>query len=130
MVVLASPLLADTIYQTTAQGKDVVLQRDAIVIHEDPSFLVYKHFDLKERRVTVVRLNRGTLAYYVRTSESAERQQIVNIWKKFGYTAAITSQAGKISHIADLYLDFYPPGGHGSLLESIPPRTAFPVQIE
>ena len=116
MVVLALPLLADTIYQTTAQGKEVVLQRDAIVIHEDPSFLVYKHFDLKERRVTVVRLNRGTLAYLVRTSESSERQQIVNIWKKFGYKATITSQAGKISHIADLYLDFYPPGGHGSLL--------------
>ena len=130
MVVLALPLLADTIYQTTAQGKEVVLQRDAIVIHEDPSFLVYKHFDLKERRVTVVRLNRGTLAYFVRTSDAAERQQIVNIWKKFGYKAAITTQAGKILHIADLYLDFYPPGGHGSLLESIPPRTAFPVQIE
>jgi hypothetical protein len=130
LVVLALPLFADTIYQTSAQGKDVVLQRDAIVIQEDASFLVYKHFDLKERRVEVVRLNRGTLAYFVRKSEAAERQQIVEIWKKFGHKATITSQAGKINHIADLYLDFYPPGGHGSLLESIPARTAFPLQFD
>jgi hypothetical protein len=30
----------------------------------------------------------------------------------------------------DVYLDFYPPGGRGSLLESVPPRTNFPVLLE
>ena len=130
LFLLAAPLFADTIYQTTAQGKEVVLQRDAIIIQEDSSFLRYKHFDLKEHRVTVVSLNRGTLAYSVRKSDAAERQQIVNIWKKFGFKATVTTQAGKISQIADVYLDFYPPGGHGSLLESIPARTTFPLQID
>jgi len=127
----APALFADTIYQTTAQGKEIVLQRDAIVIQEDSSFLQYKHFDLKEHRVVAVSLNRGsTLAYGVRKSDAAERQQIVNNWKKFGFKATITSQAGKISHVADVYLDFYPPGGHGSLLESVAARTTFPLEID
>ena len=52
------------------------------------------------------------------------------IWKRFGYKATITDQAGKITHVFDLYLDFYPPGGRGSLLESIPARTSFPMQID
>lgn len=131
VLLLAPALGADTIYQTTAEGKEMVLQRDAIVVHEDSSFLEYKHFDLKERRIIKVTLNRGsTLAYMVKQSEAAERQQIVNKWKAFGFKATITSQAGKISHVADAYLDFYPPGGHGSLLESVAARTSFPVQLD
>ena len=55
---LASPSPADTIYQMNAQGRQVVVQLDAIVVSEDSSFLVYKHFDLKDRRVEIVRLTR------------------------------------------------------------------------
>jgi hypothetical protein len=127
---LARPLPADTIYQTTAQGRQVVVQRNAIVIHEDSSFLVYKHFELKERRVTKVRLNKGSLPYRVQTSDAQQRAQIVEIWKRFGYKATITDQAGKITQLFDLYLDFYPPGGRGSLLESVPPRTNWPLLLE
>ncbi len=127
---LAHPVLADTIYQMTAQGKQVVLQRDCIVIHEDASFLIYKHFDLKERRVTKVHLNKGTLPFYVQTGNTNQRAQIVEVWKRFGFKATITDQAGKITHVADLYLDFYPPGGRGSLLESVPPVTGFPLVLD
>jgi hypothetical protein len=127
---LAFPLLADTIYQSTAQGKQVVLQRDAIVIRDDASSLVYKHFDLKERRVTKVRLYKGTLPYYIQTGSASQRAQIVETWKRFGFRATITDQAGKIVHLVDLYLDFYPPGGRGSLLESVPPATDFPLLLD
>ena len=58
---------ADTIYQMTGQGKQAVVQRDAIVI-EDSSFVVYKHFELRDRRVEVVRLNKGSLPYSVQTA--------------------------------------------------------------
>jgi hypothetical protein len=126
---LAPPLLGDTIYQTNSQGKEIILQRDAIVILQDSAFVVYKHFDLKERRVVVVRLNRGSLPFRVEVNARA-RPQIVEAWKHFGYKATLTDQAGKISQVYDLYLDFYPPGGRGSLLESIAPRTAFPIQID
>jgi hypothetical protein len=126
-VLWVQPLLGDTIYQTNPQGSEVVLQRDAIVTQQDSSFVVYKHFDLKERRVMVVRLNRGSLPIRVQTSSAAARAQIVTIWKHFGYKASITDQAGKITEVYDLYLDFYPPGGRGSLLESIPARTDFPL---
>ena len=119
LALLAQPLFGDTIYQTNSQGKEIVLQRDAIVIQQDSSFVVYKHFDLKERRVTVVRLNRGSLPFRVQVSNASARAQIVENWKRFGYKATITDQAGKITHVFDLYLDFYPPGGHGSLLESV-----------
>jgi hypothetical protein len=129
LALVAPPLRGDTIYQTTSQGKEIVLQRDAIVIQQDSAFLVYKHFDLKERRVTVVRLNRGSLPFRVEVNARA-RAQIVEGWKHYGYKATITDQAGKISHAFDLYLDFYPPGGRGSLLESVPPRTNFPMQID
>jgi hypothetical protein len=129
-VILAQPLRGDTIYETTSQGTEIVLQRDAIVIQQDSSFVVYKHFDLKERRVTVVRLNRGSLPFRVQVSNADGRAQIVEIWKRFGYKATITDQAGKSTRVYDLYLDFYPPGGRGSLLESIPPRTNFPLQID
>jgi hypothetical protein len=130
LALLASPLAGDTVYQTNAQGKEVVLQRDAIVVHQDSSFVVYKHFDLKERRVTVVSLNRGSLPMRVQISDAAARAQIVENWKRFGYKVTITDLAGKITHVYDLYLDFYPPGGHGSLLESVPALTAFPLQVD
>jgi len=41
--------------KSTRKGKEIILQREAIVTQQDSSFVVYKHFDLKERRVTVVR---------------------------------------------------------------------------
>jgi hypothetical protein len=130
LVLLAQPLFGDTIFQTTSQGKEIALQRDAIVIQQDSSFVVYKHFDLKERRVTVVRLNRGSLPFRVQVNNASGRAQIVEVWKRYGYKTAITDQAGNITHVYDLYLDFYPPGGRGSLLESVPPRTSFPLQID
>ena len=126
----AAPLHADTIFQTTAQGKQVVVQRDAIVVREDSSSLTYKHFELKERRVTKVRLNKGSLPYSVHTSDPESQKRIVETWKRFGYTASVTDQAGKTTRVFDAYLDFYPPGGRGSLLESIPPRTAFDLLLD
>lgn len=130
LALLAQPVLGDTIFQTNPQGKEIVLQRDAIVVQQDFAYVVYKHFDLKERRVKVVNLNRGSLPFRVQTSDGAGREQIVQTWKRFGYKATITDQAGKITHVFDLYLDFYPPGGRGSLLESIPARTSIPIEIE
>jgi hypothetical protein len=129
LALLALPLFGDTIYQTNAQGKEIILQRDAIVVHQDADYIDYKHFDLRERRVTVVRLNRGSLPIRVEVDARA-RPQIVEAWKRFGYKATVTDQAGKISHVFDLYIDFYPPGGRGSLLESIAPRTTVPLQID
>jgi hypothetical protein len=129
-VLWGQPLAGDTIYQTNAQGEEVILQRDAIVTRQDSSFVVYKHFDLKERRVMVVRLNRGSLPIRVQTTNAAGREQILTVWKHFGYKASITDQTGKTTQVYDLYLDFYPPGGRGSLLESIPARTDFPVLTE
>ena len=130
LALLAPPLRGDTIYQTRADGTEIVLQRDAIVTQQDSSFVVYKHFDLKELRITVVRLNRGSLPLRVQISNAATRAQIVDTWKRFGYRATITDQAGKVSQVFDLYLDFYPPGGRGSLLESIAPRTSFPLRTD
>lgn len=123
-------LRADTIYQTNARGRQVIVHRDAILIQEDFSSLVYKHFELKERRVVKVRLSKGSLPYAVETSSAEDRRRIVNIWKRFGFTAVVTDQAGKTTSVFDLYLDFYPPGGRGSLLESVPPRTSLPVLLE
>jgi hypothetical protein len=127
LVVLGSVRMlgADTISQTTATGKTQILQRDAIVTVESPDRLVYKHFDLKERRVVTVSLDKMSLPYHVQTSPSAERQSIVELWKKFGFAATVTDLSGKSTKIYDAYLDFYPPGGHGSLLEAVPPRTSF-----
>ncbi len=130
VVLMAQPLCGDTIFRTNSQGKEIILQRDAIVIQQDSSLVVYKHFDLKERRVTVVSLNRGSLPFRVQISDAGGRAQIVEVWKRFGYKATLTDQAGKISRVFDLYLDFYPPGGRGSLLESIPPRTNFAMQVD
>jgi hypothetical protein len=125
----AIPLSADTIYQVSAQGRQVVLQRAAIVVSEDSSSLTYKHFDLQERRVTKVRLSKGSLPYFVNTSSAADRQQIVSTWKRFGYKATVVDQSGKSTRVFDVYLDFYPPGGRGSLLESIPATTSFPILL-
>jgi hypothetical protein len=126
----ATPILADTIYQTNAQGKRIVIQRDAIVVKEDPSFLVYKHFDLKERRVAKVTLNQGSLPYSVEPSNADGRQQIVEFWKRFGFKATLKNLAAKTTTLFDVYFDFYPPGGRGSLLESVPARTSLPILME
>ena len=130
MALGGAALRADTIYQTNPRGKQVIVHRDAILIKEDFSSLLYKHFELKERRVVKVRLSKGSLPYSVVTSSAPERQQILNIWKRFGYTATATDLDGKTTQVFDAYLDFYPPGGRGSLLESVPPRTTFPVLVE
>jgi hypothetical protein len=126
----AGPLNADTIYQVNAQGRRVVIQRNAIVVKEDTSTLVYKHFELKERRVEKAVLYQGSLPYEGERSSAEERQQIVNQWKRFGYTATITDATGKIGKVFDLYLDFYPPGGRGSLLESVAALTLLPIQSD
>ena len=127
---VALPLAADTIYQMTGQGKQSVVQRDAILIREDSSFVVYKHFELRDRRVEVVRLNKGSLPYSVQTASPEQRRQIVEVWKRFGFKATLTDLAGKTTKLFDVFLDFYPPGGHGSLLESIPATTSFTILLE
>jgi hypothetical protein len=127
---LVSPSRADTIYQMNAQGKQVVVQRDAIVVSQDSSFVVYKHFDLKDRRVEIVRLNKGSLPYSVEMASPDYRGHIVDIWKRFGYTATVTDLAGKATRVFDVYLDFYPPGGRGSLLESLPATTSFTMLMD
>ena len=124
------PLRADTIYQATADGRQTVIQQQAIVIEDDSSFLVYKHFDLAERRVTRVRLNKGSLPYSVQSSNASGRQQIVDLWKRFGFKATVTEVSGKVTRVSDAYLDFYPPGGRGSLLESVPARTEIPILLD
>ena len=126
----ALPLGADTIYQMTGQGKQLVVQRDAIVTREDSSFVVYKHFELRDRRVEVVRLNKGSLPYSVQTASPEQRRQIVEVWKRFGFKATVTDLAGKATQVFDVYLDFYPPGGRGSLLESIPATTSFGILMD
>jgi len=127
---LASPSGADTIYQMNAQGRQVVVQRDAIVVSEDSSFVVYKHFELKDRRVEIVRLNKGSLPYSVETASPDYRRQIVDIWKRVGFKATVTDLAGKATRVFDAYLDFYPPAGRGSLLESLPATTSFTVLMD
>jgi hypothetical protein len=127
---LTSASGADTISQMNAQGKQVVVQRDAIVVSEDSSFLVYKHFDLKDRRVEIVRLNKGSLPYSVQTASPDYRRQIVEVWKRFGFKATVTDLAGKVTRVSDVYLDFYPPGGRGSLLESVPATTSFTILMD
>ncbi len=130
LIAAGFPARGDTLYQTNAQGREVIVHRDAIVVKDDPSFILYKHFELKERRVAKIRLSRGATTYSIVTSGPEERQQIVAKWKRFGFTATLVDQAGKSLRVFDLYLDFYPPGGRGSLLESVPARTTLPVLIE
>jgi hypothetical protein len=130
LLTVALPLEADTVYQMTGQGKQAVVQRDAILIREDSSFVVYKHFELRDRRVEVVRLNKGSLPYSVQTASPEQRRQIVEVWKRFGFKATVTDLAGKTTQLFDVFLDFYPPGGRGSLLESIPATTSFSVLMD
>jgi len=125
----AAPLPADTIYQNSSQGKRTVIQRDAILVKQDSAILIYKHFDLQQRRVTTVTLNQGSLPYTVETSGRDARQQIVAVWKKFGYRVQVTAADGKTTSVFDAYLDFYPPGGRGSLLESVPAITSVPLSL-
>ena len=121
---------ADTLYQISPQGRRVVIQRNAIVVKEDTSTIVYKHFELKERRVEKAVLYQGSLPYEADLSAAQERQQIVKQWKRFGYTATVTDASGKVTKVFDAYLDFYPPGGRGSLLESVPALTVLPLQLD
>lgn len=130
LVANMTPVFADTVYQINAQGKQVVIQRQAIVVKEDSNYVYYKHFDLKERRVEKVGLNKGSLPYVVNRTPAADRQQIVAIWKRFGYKVTVTDLAGKTTEVFDAYLDFYPPAGRGSLLESVPARTTFPISMD
>jgi hypothetical protein len=130
LAVLASvPVRADNIYEMTPQGNRQVIQRDAIVIQNDSAYLIYKHFDLKERRVEKVSLAKGSLPYIVEPGSADDHLRIVNLWKKFGYTVTVTDAAGKTTKVFDVYLDFYPPGGRGSLLESVPALTSFTLLL-
>ncbi|HEY6290596.1 MAG TPA: hypothetical protein VI455_03415 [Terriglobia bacterium] len=129
LVLLAPLLSADVITQMSPQGRQVVLQRDAIVVKQDSASIVYKHFDLKQQRVVKVVLQESSLPYEVNRSAPDARKQIVDLWKRFGFVATVTDTAGKTTRVYDAYIDFYPPGGSGSLLESVPARTDFPVAL-
>ncbi len=130
LLLLPLGLGADTIYQTNAQGRRVVVHRDAIVIREDSSVIIYKHFELKERRVVKARLSKGSLPYTLERTDAEDRTRIVGVWRRFGHSATVTDAEGKTTRIDVAFLDFYPPGGRGSLLESVPARTSFPVALE
>lgn len=125
--VLAFPLEADTIYQATADGRQRIIQRNAILTHQDSSILIYKHFELPDMRVEKVQLSEGSLPYTVITSSPVQKQGIVSLWKQFGYTARVTDISGKTTKVFDAYIDYYPPGGRGSLLVSVPATTSFPL---
>ena len=118
---------SDTIYQATADGRQRVIQSNAILVHQDSSILIYKHFDLPEMRVEKVQLSKGSLPYTVIISSPLQRQSIVDLWKRFGYTASVTDTSGKTTKVFDAYIDYYPPGGRGSLLVAVPATTAFPL---
>ncbi len=124
----ASVCRGDVILQTNAQGKQEVIQTDAIVVQENSYVVVYKHFDLKQRRVVKVSLNQGSLPYQVVRSGPTQRQEIVNLWKQFGYTVTVAEESGKTVTIYDAYLDFFPPAG-GVFLESVPARTNLPLLL-
>jgi hypothetical protein len=129
-VALAPVLLyADVISQLNPQGQQVVIQRDAIVVKQDPATIIYKHFDLKERRIVKATLQESSLPYTINRSAPDNRRQIVDQWRRFGFTATVTDTSGKAAQISDAYIDFYPPGGEGSLLESVPAETHLPVQF-
>ena len=121
------PLRPDTITQTDAEGKSHIILQQAIVIHQDPNTIVYKHFDLKHRQVVKNHLDQGSLPYFVEKSPPSQLRQIVNLWKQFGYAVAITDVSGKKHEISDMYLDFFPPQGAIPFLESVPSRTTLPI---
>jgi hypothetical protein len=124
------PLNADTIYQATADGRQRVIQSNAIVTHQDSSIIIYKHFDLPDMRVEKVQLSRGSLPYTVIPSSPLQRQSIVDQWKRFGYTANVTDISGKTTQIFDAYIDYYPPGGRGSLLVAVSAVTSIPLLLQ
>lgn len=127
----AVPAPADTITQTNAEGRRVVVQTNAIALENDSYAVVYKHFDLQQRRIVKAKLDQGSLPYSVAESSPSERQQIVKLWQKFGYTASVTTKDGKTTEVYDCYIDFFPgPGGIGAFLESVPPRTNLPIQFD
>ncbi len=130
LLVAVLPLGADTIYQINALGKRVVVQRQAIVTENDSTYVVYKHFDLKDQRVERVRLQQGSLPYQVDAGTPAEHQQIVGMWKAFGFKGTVTDTAGKTTRVYDLYIDFYPPKGRNFLLESVPAMTSLPLELD
>jgi hypothetical protein len=117
----------DTIVQTNADGQRVVVQSNAIVVNQNQYAITYKHFDLKLRRVVKVELQQGSLPYRAVLSSAAERKGIVDVWKQFGYTTLVTTQAGKTSQVYDSYIDFFPPSGIGTFLQTVPPRTNVPI---
>ncbi|HEV3278862.1 MAG TPA: hypothetical protein VG860_18755 [Terriglobia bacterium] len=125
----AAPLVADIISQTSSAGRQVVIQRDAIVVKQDPATITYKHFDLKERRIVKATLQESSLPYTINRSAPDNRRQIVDLWRRFGFSATVTDTSGKASQVCDVYIDFYPPGGQGSLLETLPADTHFSVQF-
>jgi hypothetical protein len=125
----ASPLFPDVISQTNSDGRQVVIQRDAIIIKQDSSSITYKHFDLKQRRVVKEHLQESSLPYQIARSAPDVRQQIVSLWRRFGYVATVTDTSGKSTRVYDVYIDFYPPGGRGSLLDVLPARTDLPVEL-
>ena len=125
----ALPLAADTILQNNAEGRPQVIQRDAIVVSQDSSTLIYKHFDLKQRRVESVSLPQESLPYKVETSSADARKHVVALWKEFGYTADVTDLQGKVTRLYDVYLDFYPPTG-GFFTEPVPATTQISIQLD
>ena len=130
ILMAAASLRADTIYQSNSRGQRVVIHRDTIVVSEDSTSIVFKHFELKERRVEKIRLSQGSVPYVADRSSAQDKERIVRTWKRFGYAAKVTDVDGKTTQLYDAYLDFYPPEGRGSLLESVPARTSFPMLIE
>ena len=125
----AFPLFGDVISQVNAEGRQVVLQRDAIVVKQDSSSITYKHFELKERRVVKARLQESSLPYQIQRSAPDARQQIVSLWRRFGFVATVTDSSGKSTRVYDAYIDFYPPNGQGSMVEAVPARTDFPLEL-
>lgn len=133
-LVISSSLVlaaADTITQTNAEGKRMVIQTNAIITQNNSDAVIFKHFDLKQRRVVREKLDQGSLPYSVVLSSASARRQIVALWKEFGYTASVITQSGKKMRVYDAYIDFFPgPGGIGSFLESVPPRTNLPLLLD
>jgi hypothetical protein len=128
-VLMAGPAIkADTIYRINPQGRQEVLQRNAIVVRQDSAVLVYKHFNLQLRRVEKVQLTRGSLPYVVVTSSAQDRLRIVDLWKQFGYTATVTDSSGKTTRVFDSYIDFFPPAKQGTFFEVVPAITSFILQ--
>jgi hypothetical protein len=118
---------SDTIVQTNAEGRRVIVQSNAIVVRQNQYAVTYKHFDLKQRRVVKVQLQQGSLPYQVVLSSAPERKGILDVWKQFGYTTLVTTEAGKATQVYDSYLDFFPPSGVGTFIQTVPARTSLPI---